>query len=185
MQSGLLKTYRSNLQSRGHWAWILSLMLFGFYVLIYFSSVFDPVASKLGLGSRWTLYGLMYTIAVAGGGIFFLRKHGNSRYQRNRTLSVIFFQTIFAFSIPLFMELFEQKGFMFSIFWPLKIDYFSPAYILEYPLPAILFAFWGSLILVPVLAFFFGKRWYCSWVCGCGGLAETAGDSFRGKTDLK
>ncbi|MGL1636452.1 hypothetical protein ACSTI0_00165, partial [Vibrio parahaemolyticus] len=21
--------------------------------------------------------------------------------------------------------------------------------------------------------------WYCSWVCGCGGLAETAGDSFR------
>ena len=25
----------------------------------------------------------------------------------------------------------------------------------------------------------FGKRWYCSWVCGCGGLAETAGDPFR------
>jgi polyferredoxin len=23
------------------------------------------------------------------------------------------------------------------------------------------------------------KRWYCSWVCGCGGLAETAGDSYR------
>ena len=31
--------------------------------------------------------------------------------------------------------------------------------------------------------FFFGKRWYCSWVCGCGGLAETAGDSFRQLSD--
>jgi polyferredoxin len=30
-----------------------------------------------------------------------------------------------------------------------------------------------------VLTYFYGKRWYCSWVCGCGGLAETAGDSFR------
>jgi ferredoxin-type protein NapH len=26
---------------------------------------------------------------------------------------------------------------------------------------------------------FFGKRWYCSWVCGCGGLAETLGDPYR------
>ena len=28
----------------------------------------------------------------------------------------------------------------------------------------------------PILTYFYGKRWYCSWVCGCGGLAETAGD---------
>ena len=42
--------------------------------------------------------------------------------------------------------------------------------------------FWGlglMILLVPLLAFFFGKRWYCSWVCGCGGLAETLGDPFR------
>jgi ferredoxin-type protein NapH len=179
MQSGLLKTYRNSVQSRGGWAWIVALALFAFYVLIYFTSFFDPIAVKLGLGSRWTLYGLLYTIAVAGGGIFFLKKHGNSKYQRNRTISVIFFQAIFAFSIPLFMGLFNQKGFMFSNFWPLKIDYFYPSYIFEYPLPVVLYAFLGSLILVPLLTFFLGKRWYCSWVCGCGGLAETAGDPFR------
>ncbi len=179
MQSGLLKTYRNNFQSRGLWAWIISIILFAFYVLMYFTSVFDPIAAKLGLGSRWTLYGLLYTIAVVVGGIFFLKKHGNSKYQLYRTLSVIFFQTVFAFSIPLIMELFNQKGFIFSLFWPLKIDYFYPSYIFEYPLPAILFTFLGSLVLVPLLTFFFGKRWYCSWVCGCGGLAETAGDSFR------
>jgi polyferredoxin len=34
-------------------------------------------------------------------------------------------------------------------------------------------------IISPILTYFYGKRWYCSWVCGCGGLAETAGDSFR------
>jgi polyferredoxin len=34
-----------------------------------------------------------------------------------------------------------------------------------------------------VLTYFYGKRWYCSWVCGCGGLAETVGDSFRHLSD--
>jgi polyferredoxin len=45
---------------------------------------------------------------------------------------------------------------------------------------------WGITLFVigvPVFVFFFGKRWYCSWVCGCGGLAETAGDSFRQLSD--
>lgn len=37
----------------------------------------------------------------------------------------------------------------------------------------------GFALLTPVLTYFLGKRWYCSWICGCGGLAETAGDSFR------
>jgi polyferredoxin len=39
---------------------------------------------------------------------------------------------------------------------------------------------------LSILTYFYGKRWYCSWVCGCGGLAETAGDSYRhlsSKTD--
>ena len=37
----------------------------------------------------------------------------------------------------------------------------------------------GVLFVVPFLTYLWGKRWYCSWVCGCGGLAETAGDPFR------
>jgi len=40
---------------------------------------------------------------------------------------------------------------------------------------------WGALLsflLVPVLVLFHGKR-YCSWICGCGGLAETLGDRWR------
>jgi polyferredoxin len=38
-------------------------------------------------------------------------------------------------------------------------------------------------IISPILTYFYGKRWYCSWVCGCGGLAETAGDSYRHLSD--
>lgn len=34
-------------------------------------------------------------------------------------------------------------------------------------------------IVSPILTYLYGKRWYCSWVCGCGALAETAGDPFR------
>jgi polyferredoxin len=46
--------------------------------------------------------------------------------------------------------------------------------------------FWGatmSMVATPLLTYFFGKRWYCSWVCGCGGLAETAGDPYRHLSD--
>jgi len=44
-------------------------------------------------------------------------------------------------------------------------------------------ALFMSTIGVVTLTYFFGKRWYCSWVCGCGGLAETAGDPFRQQSD--
>lgn len=179
MQSGLLSTYQSSVSSRGFGAWILAMVLFAFYIIMYFTAWFDPVAAAMGLSSRWTIYGILYTVFVVGGGIVFLRKHGNSRYQRFRTLSVMIVQTLFAFSIPLIMELFDTPGFNFTLFWPLKIDYFYPDYILNYPLPLMVYAFLSSLVLVPVMTFFVGKRWYCSWVCGCGGLAETAGDAFR------
>jgi len=45
---------------------------------------------------------------------------------------------------------------------------------------------WGivlTLVIVPLMVYFFGKRGYCSWVCGCGGLAETLGDPYRQLSD--
>jgi ferredoxin-type protein NapH len=41
------------------------------------------------------------------------------------------------------------------------------------------------LVFTPIITYFVGKRWYCSWICGCGGLAETAGDSFRHLSNKK
>lgn len=179
MQSGLLNTYKSNLRTRGGLAVLLGAVLFAFYADIYWFPHLDPLAKAIGLGGKWDIYGILYTLAIITGGIYFMRRHGNSRYQLMRTLSVIFFQVIFAFSIPYILPLFNMPDFNFAIFWPLKMDYFYPSYIMNQPLPFILYSYLSALILVPILTFWFGKRWYCSWVCGCGGLAETAGDSFR------
>jgi polyferredoxin len=47
----------------------------------------------------------------------------------------------------------------------------------------LIFGLASIFIITPILTYKYGKRWYCSWVCGCGGLAETAGDSFRQLSD--
>jgi thioredoxin reductase/ferredoxin len=36
----------------------------------------------------------------------------------------------------------------------------------------------GSLVFMPIMARYHGKR-FCTWICGCGGLAETLGDRWR------
>jgi polyferredoxin len=88
-------------------------------------------------------------------------------------------QVLLAFALPFAMRLFGTREYYFSYLWPLKIDYFYPSTIFEFPVYIALYSFLGSLVLFPLLAFFLGKRFYCSWVCGCGGLAETMGDPWR------
>ena len=95
------------------------------------------------------------------------------------TSVLLFVQVVLAFSSPEILTFFHQHGYYFSYFWPLKFDDFVPGTIFHLPLAYVLYSFLGSLLLVPLLGIFFGKRWYCSWGCGCGGLANTAGDPLR------
>ena len=164
---------------RGLTAWLLAAVLFAFYIVLYFTEAFTGPAQVMGLGSKWTLYGLIYSIAIVAGGLYVIRKYRHNPYQIVRTIVVMVVQVVLAFSVPLILKFFQQPEFYFSYLWPLKFDYFNPWYIFSLPAPFILYSFLGSLLLVPVLGIFFGKRWYCSWVCGCGGLANTAGDPFR------
>lgn len=179
VRQGKLNWLTHDLTHRGITAWLLSMVLFAFYVLLLFTSQFDRLARVVGLDSQWTLYGLLYTIAIVTGGIYVLRKYRHNKYQIVRTCSVMFVQVVLAFTIPEILKLFHHPEYYFSYFWPLKLEYFVPSEIFKMPLPFILYSFLGSLLLVPLLGIFFGKRWYCSWVCGCGGLANTAGDPFR------
>jgi polyferredoxin len=183
MQAGLVDTYAHPVRRRAGVAWALSGALMGFYLLLYFTEVLEPAASRLGLGSKWTLYGLVYTLAMVVGGAYFLRRHGNSRYQRVRTLSVVVVQIVFAFALPVFMKVFGAQEYYFSYFWPLKIEYLYPSVILAQPFLIVFWSFAGSLLAFPLLGYFLGKRFYCSWVCGCGGLANTAGEPFRHLSD--
>jgi polyferredoxin len=183
MQAGLLDTYRQPLRTRGALAWALSALLAAFYLAVYFTDVLTPVARAAGLVDKWTLYGFLYTVAMVAGGVYFLRRHGNSRYERVRTMVVVAVQVLFGFALPIVMKVFGAREYYFSYFWPLKIEYLYPSVILSHPFLIVAYSFLGSLVAFPILAWFLGKRFYCSWICGCGGLANTAGEPFRHLSD--
>lgn len=181
--------------------WVFGIAITGFYVLLYWFPetltglirMVDPLSYTLRgkEADQWFLYGTFYTVAVLVMGVRAIFRYRNNRYQIVRTMSVMFFQLVFAFLIPAILIFFQQPEFYFTYFWPLKPDYFFPGtvqtlneagglgfFMIRW---AIVLAFVG----VPILTYFFGKRWYCSWVCGCGGLAETAGDQWRHLSDKR
>lgn len=188
-QQGAIGWLKHDVTHRGITAFGLSFSLIAFYVLLYFGGqwgipdVITPAARALGLGSKWTLYGALYTAAITLGGVYVTWKYKHNNYQIVRTSIVVLVQATLAFSVPLILKGFEQPEVYMSYLWPLKIEYFYPSTIKNWPIFFILWSILGSLLLVPILGVFFGKRWYCSWVCGCGGLANTAGDPFRHLSD--
>jgi polyferredoxin len=128
---------------------------------------------------KWTLYGTLYTLAITAGGIGMIRRYGHNRYQVIRTVVVMITQATLAYSIPMLMSAKGYYSYYFSYMWPLKIDYLYPESLKSMPLPLVLYSILSAFLLVPILAALFGKRWYCSWICGCGGLANTFGEPWR------
>ena len=190
-----------SLSARGVWGWLAAIVITGFYSALYFgpeawfaglSDLFSPISQLLKgkAADKWFVYGSLYTFSVLVMGLKFGYKYRHNRYQVFRTISVSFFQLGFAYLIPSFMQMMNQPEYYFTYFWPLKDWYGTPSavnYFTHHPsgIGVYLIGF-GALMTVvgtPVLTYFFGKRWYCSWVCGCGGLAETAGDPFRHLSD--
>ncbi|MCI0446813.1 4Fe-4S binding protein [bacterium] len=193
--------FENPLTSRGWIAWPIALFLTLFYVSLYWFPewienwvrMVDPVSFLMTgrKADRWFLYGTFYTLSVLVMGMrIILVKYRHNRYHIIRTASVMFFQLGFAFLIPNLLRRLNQPDFYFSYFWPLKYEYLFPGSVeglLKHPGGLGFFmVFWGAMmtfVAIPVLTYFFGKRWYCSWVCGCGGLAETLGDPFRHLSD--
>ncbi|NOY26597.1 MAG: 4Fe-4S binding protein [Oligoflexia bacterium] len=174
-----MSTWREHIRSRGLAAWILAAVMMGFYVDLYWFDHLEPLAQALGLRNRWFLYGGLYCVLMVVGGALYLRRHGNSRYNQIRISVNVLVQVLLAFTLPYVMPLLGGKEFYFSYFWPLKYDLLLPDTLSKLPLYLSIYALVGSLIAAPILAFFFGKRWYCSWICGCGALANTFGDPWR------
>jgi Pyruvate/2-oxoacid:ferredoxin oxidoreductase delta subunit len=191
--------FHSSLKNKGILGMLTGTYLIGFYVILYWFPAYlaplvwmvEPIAQFLsgGPASQWFLYGLVYTLAIGVMGIRMALKYRDNKYQQLRTASVVFFQAAFAFLIPEVLVLLNQPYFDFKNIWPLDYDFFY-----DYQLDTFLSSgglglfmlIWGILLIVvgvPVFTYFYGKRWYCSWVCGCGGLAETVGDGFRHLSD--
>ena len=185
---------------RGVVGWMTGIFISGFYICLYWYpeplsgliSMLDPLSIFLRgrPADQWFLYGFSYTALVLAMGIRFMYKYRGNAYQQWRTVSVMFFQLVFSFLIPAWMMMMNQPEFYFSYFWPLKYEYLFPDtvgwFTGNYARTGVFLVFWGavmSFIAVPLLTWYFGKRWYCSWVCGCGALAETVGDPYRSLSD--
>lgn len=185
--------------NRGFIAWLVLVYLVAFYLVLYFMAdyvvnwtyILDPISNALNGGdaSQWFVYGFLYCVIMLVMGARMYIKYRHNKYQVIRTTSVLFFQIVFAFLIPEIMTSLNMPGYDFKNAFPLDYDFFF-----EWNLDSLrnsgavgLFILvWGivlTLIIVPVMVYFFGKRWYCSWVCGCGGLAETLGDPYRQHSD--
>jgi polyferredoxin len=189
-----------NAMKNVQWLGILTgTWLIAFYILLYFYPEYmtnwvmlvDPVSRLLSghEAGRFFLYGFIYTLCILVMGVRMLIHYRHSKYQMLRTASVIFFQTAFAFLIPEIMIRLNQPYFDFKNIWPLDYSFFFDNRLdtlLANGGLGIFMLGWGIALIVigvPVFVYFFGKRWYCSWVCGCGGLAETLGDPFRQLSD--
>ena len=195
------------LTAKGIWGWVLGMTLTAFYVAIYwfpevlgfnsngtssgFVSLFDPLSYVLNgnPATQWFLYGTLYTLAILIFGVKFIWKYRHNRYQIIRTVSVMFFQLCFAFLIPEILGKLNPETPYFAKdlknMWPLNY-YFLDQWHLKNMLNGgnLGLVFLGTglalmFLISPILTYLYGKRWYCSWVCGCGALAETAGDPFR------
>lgn len=176
-------------------AWMVFIFLVSFYLILYFASEYatnwtllvDPISEFLSgnPSGHWFVYGFMYCVVMSVMAVRMYIKYRHNMYQMFRTTSVLFFQIVFAFLIPEIMVRLQMPYYDFKNAFPLDYDFFF-----QWNLKSLInsggigmfILVWGivlTLVIVPIMVYFFGKRWYCSWVCGCGGLAETLGDPYR------
>ncbi len=191
--------YHNAATNRGWIGIIIGTGLIVFYIFLYkfpeyitnWVLLLDPLSYALSgsPATQWFLYGTMYTLVMMVMGVRMFIKYRHNKYQMIRTGSVVFFQLSLAFILPNLMSKLSMPSMDLKNMWPLDYTFFFDYRINEFISAGTLGYWmfgWGIalfLIGVPVLVYFYGKRWYCSWVCGCGGLAETLGDPYRQLSD--
>ena len=153
-------------------------------------------------------YTVLYTLFMTAFGFQALKRWGLDRkdkFQIWRYISLISFQWIFFFLIPEFLfqwavryqwvgaRLASDPAFAQQAWRAYGIIYAWPLFFYTFfNNPSEIWVVWGVLlafVIIPIFVLFHGKR-YCSWICGCGGLAETFGDRWRhlapkGRTSIK
>ncbi len=141
--------------------------LYGFYYLLYFSLI-------TGFALYW---GFRY-------------KH---RLIWRRNISIIIAQWTLWWGIPTGLVILLGKNPWTPLFarsinaWPLKINAFQvepmvgsgdPAWWHTVAVVGVVWAVVLTFIIIPLFTLRFGKL-YCTYICSCGALAETVGNSFR------
>ncbi|MBL4667978.1 MAG: 4Fe-4S binding protein [Flavobacteriales bacterium] len=193
------KLFQHSATNRGWGGMLVAAFFIIFYFLLYFFPDFlinpilatNPISLALSgnSASQWFMYGLIYCSVMTVFAVKMYVKYRHNLYQVIRTTVVWFFQIAFAFLIPEMLVRFNQPWYDFKNAWPLNYTFFFDWNInslLDSGNLGLFMLVWGillTLVVIPVMVYFLGKRWYCSWVCGCGGLAETLGDPYRHLSD--
>lgn len=141
-------------------------------------------------------YTVLYTGLMTVFGFQALKRWGldrKDRMQVYRFVCLLGFQWLFFFVVPEFLfqwaveyrwvgELADDPVFADQAWRSYGIVYAWPLFFYTFFYdPHHIWVIWGVLltfVLIPIFVIFNGKR-YCSWICGCGGLAETFGDRWR------
>jgi ferredoxin len=150
-------------------------------------------ARDLSLGS---FYPLLYSAVVLVFGVRAARRWGDG-LQRRKYALLIGAQVFLYFLLPeLILRPLLGYGYWFGYTlaypWPLVVspktlsamidpNRWPPASLSQFVTSGNFYVLWAlfiSFVVLPVGVLFHGKR-FCSWVCGCGALAETLGDSWR------
>jgi len=126
-------------------------------------------------------YSTVYTLLMLGFGVPAMIKWGkNNKYQRYRFLSLISVQVVLLYALPelIYYLAFNDPNYWrwygLTFAWPLFFNTF-------FDNPPLFFVIWGiflAFVAMPIFVRYHGKR-YCTWICSCGGLAETFGDRWR------
>ncbi len=138
-------------------------------------------------------YAALYSLAMTYFGLNAYRRWGvayNDSYQKKRYITLIVVQWTLGFMIPaVIMYWVHHKvgdnmwlgragnywhAFGIELAFPL---YFS-MFFFDVGLFYLIYGLLATFVIIPILSIFHGKR-YCTWFCGCGGLAETLGDRWR------
>lgn len=159
------------------------------FTWLFSATAYQDILKDRGFQQGY-LYSLLYTIImIVFGYQALIRWRGvakNKRYQTWRYISLLSFQVSFFLGVNIIgvgalgtkyawraWGLYQPFPLFFNtFFWwypgdPVGIKYFFIGAGLI-----------GTFLFMPFMARYHGKR-FCTWICGCGGLAETLGDRWR------
>lgn len=152
----------------------------GLIAAFYYSLRVWGGSVRLGPLTGWNLYAMLYSFVVVGFGVpamlIWWRKYHDA-YQVKRYLSLMTFQVVFFWLLP---DLILKNWMAYSLayVWPLSIKPHTVQAFVQSKSFYLAWVIFASLAALPLFVWFKGKK-YCTWICGCGALAETLGDRWR------
>lgn len=152
-------------------------------------------------------YSLLYTLVIIIFGFLRIRRR-KTPYITLQTTSLALIQIIPLFLLPYFVlpilgsygffdsgiantianSLFPEanyghgreywRAFGFILAWPLFIwNVFTNEPLWGW----LVISFIQTFVIIPAMIYYWGKGAYCGWICSCGAMAETLGDTYRHK----